>query len=251
MNSVQICCLSGTGNTLLVARAMQEGFMGRGIRAEVLRMERIQPSSLDLRGTIGLAFPVAIFTTYPLVWEFVKSMPAAKGTEVFMVDTLGGFSAGIMAPMKRILEGKGYAPIGCAEIQMPFNLISHEEGSKKRMIEKGRLEATEYAWRLAEGRAQWRSYSLLSELALLLLSNRLVWWLAKQYPRMRVEEGLCSRCGICSKICPARNISMNDYPIHGSNCQVCMRCYAYCPEEAIQYSRLIKRYKAVEASDFM
>jgi ferredoxin len=251
MDSVQICCFSGTGNTLLVARAMRDEFSRRGINASLFLMEKVAPSSLNLRGTIGLAFPVAIFTTYPMVWEFVKSMPVANGTEVFMVDTLGGFSAGIMAPMKKILEGKGYTPIGCAEIQMPLNLISHEEGSKSRMIEKGELEATEYAGRLTEGRAQWRSYSCLSELARLLLSNGLVWWLAKQYPRMRVEEALCSRCRICSKICPAGNISMSDYPIHGSNCQVCMRCYAYCPQEAIHYSRLFKRYRAAKVSDFM
>ena len=38
-----------------------------------------------------------------------------------MVDTLGGFSGGIVGPLRRLLTRKGYAPLGAREIRMPMN----------------------------------------------------------------------------------------------------------------------------------
>jgi ferredoxin len=251
MDSAHIYCFSGTGNTLLVARALADELGKVGIPAKISPMERADPKALDLGGAVGIAFPVAIFTTYPVVWSFVRSMPRGEGTEVFMVDTLGGLSAGIMAPMKRILEEKGYRAVGIRQIRMPLNLIHHKEDAKARLIGRGLGEARGYARDLAGGRASWGSLGYLSDLSKLLLSNRLVWWLARQYPKMRVAEDNCVRCGTCARICQAGNIAMEDKPRHGGNCQVCMRCYAYCPREAILYSDIFKRYRAVDAADFL
>jgi ferredoxin len=251
MDTVHIFCFSGTGNTLLVARAMADEFLRIGIPAKVSLMERADPRLIEPGVAVGIAFPVAIFTTYPVVWDFVRSLPEGGLAEAFMVDTMGGLSAGIMAPMRRILEGKGYRAVGSREVRMPFNLISHEAGSKAKLIEKGLAKARAFSRDLAAGRASWGSFGLLSDLAKVILSNRLIWWLARQYPKMRVSEGDCGQCGLCARICPSGNITMDVFPQHGSNCQACMRCYSYCPREAILYSNLFKRYRAVDVADFL
>lgn len=62
---------SGTGNTLLVANKMTEVFRSRGIEVNLFRIERSRPEHLDLGHTIGIAFPVACQSTFPLVWNFV------------------------------------------------------------------------------------------------------------------------------------------------------------------------------------
>lgn len=47
-----------------------------------------------------MGFPVAVLSTYPFVWNFITSLASAFGTEIFMVDTLGGFSGGIVGPVR-------------------------------------------------------------------------------------------------------------------------------------------------------
>ena len=73
--AVDIYCFSGTGNTLLVARAMRDEFEVADIPAAVHPMERSDPRTINPENTLGLAFPVAILTTYPLVWNFIRSLP--------------------------------------------------------------------------------------------------------------------------------------------------------------------------------
>ncbi|MBM5804888.1 MAG: 4Fe-4S ferredoxin [Candidatus Verstraetearchaeota archaeon] len=249
--AVDIYCLSGTGNTLLVARAMRDAFVQKGILAHVHPMERTDPCSINPKNALGLAFPVAILTTYPLVWGFIRSLPEVKGTEAFMVDTLGGLSMGIMAPMKRILESKGYAPIGAREIAMPVNFWNYEQEKKCVTIERGLERAREYTVDLIAGGTKWRSFPVLSDMAHLAFSNRFLWWLARQWPKMRVSLERCARCGLCVKLCPAGNIVMKDYPERQGGCQVCLRCYAYCPREAVLFMESFKRYRAVSAEDFL
>jgi len=86
-------------------------------------MEKTDPKMVNLGNALGLAFPIAIFTTYPLVWAFIRPLPGAHSTEAFMVDMLGGLSMGIMGPLKRTLRKKGYTPIGAREIAMPVNFL--------------------------------------------------------------------------------------------------------------------------------
>lgn len=51
----------------------------------------------------------------------------------------------------------------------------------------------------------------------------------------RVMES-CNSYSICEKICPVGNIEMNSgKPFWKNNCQQCMACIQYCPQEAIQY----------------
>jgi ferredoxin len=249
--AVDIYCFSGTGNTLLVARAMRDEFEVADIPAAVHPMERSDPRTINPENTLGLAFPVAILTTYPLVWNFIRSLPEVKGTEAFMVDTLGGISMGIMAPLKRTLRRKGFTPIGAREIRMPVNFLYYSEEKKNKEIEKGLNKARRYVGDLVGDSASWVSYPVLSDLAHAAFSNRFLWWLARQWPKMRVSPERCTRCGLCVKLCPAGNIVMKDYPERQGECQACLRCYAYCPREAVLFMDVFKRYRAVSAKEFL
>ncbi|PKN06196.1 MAG: 4Fe-4S ferredoxin, partial [Deltaproteobacteria bacterium HGW-Deltaproteobacteria-7] len=48
----------------------------------------------------------------------------------------------------------------------------------------------------------------------------------------------CNSCGICEKICPARNIRIvSGKPVWQHRCEQCFACIQWCPEEAIQYGK--------------
>jgi len=55
---------------------------------------------------------------------------------------------------------------------------------------------------------------------------------------VRIDQGLCSGCGICVTSCPADVIRMDDesekaviqYP---QDCVICCWCFVECPEDAV------------------
>ncbi len=74
---IDFCYFSGTGNTLLVARAMAEVFAAHGLETTLRRIEATDPAQVDVGRTLGIAFPVAVGTTYPVVWDFVRALRPA------------------------------------------------------------------------------------------------------------------------------------------------------------------------------
>ena len=117
MKNVDLYYFSGTGNTRLVVERMVEIFRKNGVDVTLKKIEGSRPEDVDLDHTLGIGFPVAILSTYSFVWDFINALPEAQGTEVFMVDTLGGYSRGIVGPLRNILEKKGYGEcLRCKQI---------------------------------------------------------------------------------------------------------------------------------------
>lgn len=54
----------------------------------------------------------------------------------------------------------------------------------------------------------------------------------------------CNSCNLCSKICPARNISIeNGKHIFLHKCEQCIACIQWCPKQAINYKNITKNRK--------
>ncbi len=53
-------------------------------------------------------------------------------------------------------------------------------------------------------------------------------------PKREVDEKLCTRCEVCSDVCPTDSVSFSPFPEFGDNCIFCYNCVRDCPEEAIK-----------------
>jgi ferredoxin len=259
LDTVDIYYFSGTGNTLLVVRKMREVFMENGSECNLYPIEESKLEDVKLDHTIGIAFPVAVLSTYNFVWDFVKSLPEAQGTKIFMVDTLGGFSGGIVGPLRKIVENKGYIPIGAKEIVMPANVFYiQDEKTCKEKVEKGLLKAEEYTLNIINGKSKWGRVPVISDavyytsIAGLKLTETN---LNQKWFYMGTENEKCKKCGICVKLCPVDNIEMKEgeYPKHLFHCEYCLRCTSLCPRGAIpcKLNYKGKTYRAVKAKDFL
>lgn len=256
MKPVTMYCFSGTGNTLLVARAMRDEFAAAGIPAAIRPLEKSDPGAVDLAGTIGLAFPVAVFSTFPLVWRFVEGLPETGGAPVFMVDTLGGASGGIVGPLRRVLLRKGYVPLGAREIVMPSNFMKVPGEAKCReLIAKGCAEARVYARELADGKASWPGSKFLVSRAVCAMSRAMTamwrWRISQRMFRFHLDRSLCTKCGLCARLCPTGNIAMDEWPAHGARCEYCMRCGSFCPAGALRLTRNQQFHRAVQAQELL
>ena len=254
-DTLDLYWFSGTGNTLLVARAMAEEFASHGWDARLWPMTEVDPTSIMPRGWVGLAFPVAVQTTYPLVWEFCDRLAPAKGTPIFMVDTLAGYSGAIVGPLRELVRSRGYRPVGAREIRMPCNLypIATSEERNRRLRERALTQARRYARDLMTGEAHWGHIPWLPDLFRALTGAGRAWrWVAWTDTLLAVDAAVCTRCGLCARLCPVGNITLDPLPRYLGQCQQCMRCLSYCPTGALRLGCLPRRpYRAVPAEELL
>ena len=243
-NIIDIYYFSGTGNTLLVVNEVAKTLRQHGKEVNLYKITHHDPRMINLKHVIGLAFPVAVFSTYPFVWDFINKLPQASGTEVFMLDSLAGFSGGIVGPLKKVLNKKGYNTIGACEFIMPGNYgksIPSPEKIKKKIINM-RKKTAKFAELLLAGKAHWRRIPWLSDLVRLLSRSKKPW--RSMSKNITIDKNFCNKCGACTMLCPIKCIKMQDYPEKQDGCVACMRCVAFCPQNAILYKGKQTRYNA-------
>ncbi|MCD4828596.1 MAG: EFR1 family ferrodoxin [Candidatus Cloacimonetes bacterium] len=253
-NPIDLYVFSGTGNTLLAACEVARYFCQQGIDIRLLRLEKADPAAIDPTRTLGLAFPVAVQSTYPFVWRFVEALPQVQGTGAFMLDTLAGYSGGLVGPMRKLLKSKGYTPMGACEIVMPANFmkVMKDEEKKRKRIAKGLKKARIFAHDLHYGLAKWREVPVLPNLMNRVSRSEKPWQSMRRKLALTIDTSRCIRCGLCYKLCPTDNIRMYEFPEMQDHCEICVRCINFCPVQAISTTlKSAPPYRAVKANDLL
>ena len=253
IKKVHLYYFSGTGNTLLVSRSIKEVFEKNGVETRLYAIEKEPPANADLDVCIGLAFPVAVFTTYPLVFKFIYGLPQANGTRIFMVDTMGGLSIGVRSVVKSILVKKGYNPIAASQIIMPDNFWPSEEKDHQnpKVVTRGIDSVSAYADSILKGTALWDEFPLLPWGAYK-ISQFLFSLGGFRKKTIKFNKDKCIKCGLCAKLCPVGNITMHEHPVLDSKCEACVRCNSFCPTGALYRKKDGDHvYRAVKAEELL
>ena len=245
---------SGTGNTLLVVQELARIFQKNGVDVALHKIEKTRPEDIVPNDTLGLAFPVAVQGTYEFIWDFIRRLPKVprnKTVNAFMVDTLAVFSGGIVGPVKKILDQKGYNTIAAKEFIMPSNMFFKTK--KKDKISKSLEKTRRFAIDLIEGKTTWKRFPILSDLMSIFSRSAFLWRKIRKFYTLSVDKKKCTKCGLCAKLCPVENIVMSPFPVHSDKCACCLRCVAFCPSNAISIkgNKKYKQYRAVEAKDLL
>jgi ferredoxin len=244
---------SGTGNTLNVVKKMKEVFEKNGKTVNLIPIEKTKPEDINLDHTVGLGFTVAVFGTYPFVWDFIKALPKTKDTAIFMVDTMGGNSGGLLEPIRRIVKRKGYIPIGATQVIMPNNLMNKtiDEEKNATLIQAGLETVEKYVIDLLKEKAVWKRENYFMSTFISIMSRaKISWWLMRVFMPIKVNKAKCKKCGLCVKLCPVDNLEMDEYPKAKKKCVICVKCTAFCPTGAIyMMNEKIAQYKSVDVKE--
>ena len=230
---MKICYFTATGNCLYVARK---------IGGELLSIPQLtKQDSIEISDeAVGVVCPVYAVELPMMVREFL-SKAKIKTDYFFIVYTYGMAYAEAFAHAKLAAEEAGLKLSYINAIKMVDNYLPVFE--MQDQLEK--LGAKDVEGQLAlvcrdiaerkqcevaitqETKAQMERYR--EELAKPILRKDM----AQSY----IVNDDCTRCGICAKVCPANNITVQDKVVFSNHCEVCYACLHNCPQNALHLEK--------------
>lgn len=257
---LQLYWFSASGNTLRSAEMFAECLRKKGWAVELKPIERQSAvSEFDPHAVFGLAFPTYSFSAPKIVRTFVESIPSAPGSSAVMLGTQGVFSGGVLGPMRRILQRKGFRCVAGRMFGMPESYF-HFTGQKadRRRFGKGLDKVARYDddfdTMCKNGKTQWPRWPLVSDIhgwlfGSLFESRKLF---RSLHTTIHVNANRCARCCKCVRLCPVGSLTMEpgkSIPVPDMKCLNCLRCVAVCPNDAMRHLALIQPYRSEPATD--
>ena len=254
---VEYYVFSGTGNTLMIAREVGGRLAERGCDVSYRMIGKPEMFKIQGECVVGLAFPIAFFSSYPLVLNFIASLPQGKGRKIFMTATMAGAAMGAEGKFRSMVSDKGYVPVGSEIFQMPgnYNNKTINAVKNKATITAALTEARSFADSLIDGTSRWnRGVPIIPSLwQWFVRSGRALRFFYGMFP-IAIDNDRCIKCMRCLENCPAHAIDKNSESlfIYPERCQSCQRCVAFCPVKAVIVpGKPAEQYRAMDFEEFI
>ena len=238
----KIYWFSGTGNTYWLAREFAKLFTGAEL-ISIASLDRSEDVVFDADFT-GIFFPVYCFGIPGIISKFLERVQPMKeqgNRFIYAVCSSGGYPGAALPLVEDTLQSKNINLNSCFHIRMISNYIPLSEPPDQKKTEAVFAKA-ERALRVAaiavKKRKRTRPLRVFPiDTCLKFVARRAVTTLEGSDSAFQLAADQCNGCGICSRICPSSNISMDDkeHPVWHHHCEQCMACLQWCPEQAIQY----------------
>lgn len=230
--------LSGTGNTRHCIEKLV-GLLDKTARTIPLEQENVV-KEIEQNDTIILGYPTQYSNAPFMVRDFIKANSQLwKGKNILCVATMGAFSGDGAGCTARLLKKYGAVILGGLHIHMPDSVCDSKllkkslEDNKKIVIEADKKIAMA-AQKINNGKYPKEGITFLSHL--IGLFGQRLWFYnkTKGYSNKLKINDACIGCGLCSSLCPMKNIKMeNGKAKSNDRCTMCYRCISSCPKQAI------------------
>ena len=228
---------SGTGNSLKVAKDLSE-------QLEDSKIVQISKNNMSiLKDTqsdrIGIVFPVYFYGIPVMVKNFIENLQINKNAYVFAIATCGAMVGTSLDQIKKILNKKDINLSASFGIIMPGNdqlLYSPVAQEKQDKLFKNEQDQVYKIASTIKGNQQveYKVNAIINAFGKLLYTT----FKPKNVDKNFWTDEKCIGCGICSKVCPANNIVMYEgKPKWAHQCESCLACMQWCPQESIQYKK--------------
>jgi ferredoxin len=251
--STQIYYFSGTGNSLHVARELQQRIPEARL---VPIVSLVDKKSVITQGeTVGFVFPHYASTLPKIVRRFIEKLDMGSARYLFAIATRGGTKTMAFVELDGILKGKGKKLDSFFAITMPSGSDPLTKAYASRITESrihglesemlAKLDSIqciiinqEISRQEDEGDTPPPPF-LVPFLPLIQAATPLLIRLGKMVESsfdFYVDE-TCTGCGVCEKVCLAEEVHMvNGRPVwqEATRCHGCFACFNFCPKESIQ-----------------
>jgi len=224
---------SPTGNTAYLANLLGELLKTTYIHA----LEHTEPTVLIDSEHLVLLFPIHGFNAPRTVLRFVRAIPQGKFNKVSLIGVGCNelwVNLGASQEIKRILRAKSYPIIVDETIAMPLTFImSFPDELIRLQFAEAKKTIGVIASNIQNGVVSHKRIPFKARI--LSKIGKIEPIAAKFFGLELYAKKSCTKCGLCVKECPERNIRLNDRGIikFGFNCMMCMRCIYNCPQKSI------------------
>lgn len=253
--SAVIYFYTGTGNSLYTAKKLSSLLGNCGL------IPMAGKHAVKTAEKIGFVFPVHMWGVPGAVLNFINRLEKPAAAYYFAAAVNAGEVSNTLVQLNKELERSGTCLSAGIDVVMPSNYIPWGGPGTKEEIR----EIYRKADKAIEGAAEYIKAKKSGRIDKGPLWQRIVYtWIYKsafKYVNYMDKnfwvDDKCNSCGICEKVCPARNITLvSGKPVWNKRCEQCLACIQWCPVTAIQYGRktpLYPRYhhEAVKVSEMM
>ncbi|MCD8341711.1 MAG: EFR1 family ferrodoxin [Clostridiales bacterium] len=231
---------SGSGNSLSVARHIGEKLGNTDILSVYTLRENSEVPPDYAR--VGIVTATWFVRPPRIVREMCEKLRFSRQQKVFVVATCGGYDGYVCIDLKAILQPKTDFPVQTFMLPMPPNHIvgfSPMPDGINRIYLNHEAKATGKIAEKIQSGAPTRNRKGINRKFLTGASKSFNSWLGVD--RDSVEGGFytsdaCTKCGVCEKLCKNGNIHLTeDGVVWGHDCQQCMACIMWCPNQAIRH----------------
>lgn len=243
-----IYCFSGTGNSRFVAERLARRL---GDTVHTIGWDEIPSQPAEEGGEIGFVFPVYGWRMPRVVERFVRRLPRLNAEQhhyIYAVLTCGDDIGRTHDVLRRELSRRGWPLHAVFSVNLRntyvclpgFDVDSAEVEQKKQFQTADAIDrrivpiiskhGASTPADVCPGTCAWLKTYVLGPLFHQFLTSD---------AHFRSVSALCTRCGVCAKVCPLDNISLSaeGNPQWHHRCTHCLACYHFCPRHAISYGR--------------
>lgn len=225
---MEIYYFTGTGNSLYIAKRIQESINCNLIPIETLiSTNKIIPNSKE----IGFIFPIYFGDIPEFVKNIIYKFDFSNVEYIFVLPNCYSMMGATFLNFRKILNSKGKNIDYENTLFMPDNAILFPIEKDKEKLEKVEIDILpiiEDIKNRTKKKLPTNYFQVLQYYFMKLFSD---WEFS---PKKFKVNDKCIGCGICKKVCPCKNIEIKaGKPQFNSNCTHCLACFHWCPKEAI------------------
>ena len=231
--TMTIFCFTSTGNSLYVAKKIAEKAGGK-----VLPMNADPGIITD--DVIGFVYPVYYWKLPRITDRFIKGLRIEnKEAYIFAVGTYGGAAPGVNSFIRKHMKQKGLDLNYGSYVKLVDNYIPmyhpKDSAALQSKAEARIIEIAEAVSRRENNRIGKDTF--LNSLSFKAMAGE------DSDKYFNIADS-CNGCGICEKICPVKNITMEEEkPVFRHRCEHCMGCLQNCPALAINWKEKTRNKK--------
>ncbi|MCT4508554.1 MAG: EFR1 family ferrodoxin [Tepidibacter sp.] len=250
---------TGTGNTLRVGEVFKAYLENIGYDVDMVDITKhssnLKDYDLFIAGT-PTQNSVSTFNMNKFIVKYISKNNNPKARFITYTTHSWGTAFGHLT-LKDFISVRGFQVVGARAFIAPNNFYMFRKDEPK--FEKEKFNQTirniyDGVWSLmksfSNGKIQIDQRSIIRKNLWYIRSILTKYTVFSRFAKMmiKVDSNKCSKCKVCIKQCPNRNILLTDNTIQFSNqCLACARCLHVCPQNAYLLSnKSFEQYKGIQ-----